>query len=133
MHILVAIAYCKVYDSYWKRFLMTTWIIFVGIMLGALIVIYLSRYLIADWIKKQIRKSKSDWAKNFNAIDSIFKTDGIFSLALLSFTIVPTFGINSYILGVICVSLLDYTIGTSFFIIEIILCVTMRCSIWQAT
>ena len=59
LHILVAIAYCKVYNSFWIGFLMATWVLFVGTMIGALIVIYLSRYLIADWLKKQIRKSKS--------------------------------------------------------------------------
>lgn len=59
LHILVAIAYCKVYHSYWIGFLMATWVLFVGTMIGALIVIYLSRYLIADWVKKQIKRSKS--------------------------------------------------------------------------
>lgn len=56
-HIIVAMAYCKVYQSFWKGFAVSVPVIFVGMMLGALVVIYLSRYLIADWIKKQIRKS----------------------------------------------------------------------------
>ena len=52
LHILVAIAYCKVFNSFWYGFLFATPVIFVGTMLGALVVLYLGRYLIADYIKK---------------------------------------------------------------------------------
>jgi hypothetical protein len=52
MHFVVAFAYCKVYNSFWIGFAVATPIIFVGCMLGALLAIILSRYLIANFIKK---------------------------------------------------------------------------------
>ena len=130
-HIIVAVAYCKVYDSFWKGFAISVPVIFVGMMLGALVVIYLSRYLIADWIKKQIRKSNNKYAKNFKVIDSMFVTNGILFVALLRLMWIP-YGLTSYLLGVTSVSVLDYMIGTTAIIVMIVLYVLLGCTIYQA-
>ena len=45
MHIIVAIAYCSVFDSFWEGFGVAVAVIFVGMMLGALCAILLSRFL----------------------------------------------------------------------------------------
>jgi uncharacterized membrane protein YdjX (TVP38/TMEM64 family) len=130
-HIIVAVAYCKVYHSFWIGFAVAVPVIFVGVMLGALVVIFLSRYLIADWIKKQLKKSKSDYAKNFKIIDSMFVTNGITFVALLRLMWIP-FGLVSYMIGVTSISVLDYMIGTTACIVMIILYVLLGCSIYQA-
>jgi len=130
-HIIVAIAYCKVYESFWKGFAISVPVIFAGMMLGALAVIYLSRYLIADWIKKQIRKSKSSYAKNFKVIDSMFVTNGILFVALLRLMWIP-FGLTSYLLGVTSISVVDYMLGTCAVIVMIVLYVLLGCTIYQA-
>ena len=52
MHFVVAFAYCKVYNSFWIGFAVATPIIFIGCMLGAFFAIILSKYLIANFIKK---------------------------------------------------------------------------------
>ena len=102
-----------------------------GMMLGALVVIYLSRYLIADWIKKQIRKSNNKYAKNFKVIDSMFVTNGILFVALLRLMWIP-YGLTSYLMGVTSVSVLDYMIGTTAIIVMIVLYVLLGCTIYQA-
>ena len=54
MHIIVAVAYCTVFNSFWTGFAVATSVIFVGLMLGALVAIILSRFLIANLIKRKI-------------------------------------------------------------------------------
>ena len=82
-HIMVAFAYCKAYNSFWLGFLMSTWIIFIGCMIGAFCAIILSRYIIADFIKRKLHKSKSVFGKKFKAVDQIFVTNGVFIVALI--------------------------------------------------
>ena len=62
----------------------------------------------------------------------MFKTDGILFVALLRLMFIP-YGLTSYVLGVTCVSVLDYMIGTSVYIVKIMLCVFIGCSIYQAS
>lgn len=62
----------------------------------------------------------------------MFITDGILFVALLRLAFIP-FGLTSYLLGVTSVSVFDYMVGTTVFIIQIILVVIMGCCIWQAT
>ena len=69
MHFVVAFAYCKVYNSFWIGFAVATPIIFVGCMLGALFAIILSRYLIANFIKKQILSSNGKFSQKFKVAD----------------------------------------------------------------
>lgn len=63
VHLMVAYAYCKVYDSFWLGFAMATSVIFVGCLLGAILAILLARFVIADYIKTKIEKSRSIHAK----------------------------------------------------------------------
>ena len=132
MHIIVAIAYCSVFDSFWKGFLVATSVIFVGMMLGALCAILLSRYLFAEFLKKKIAKSKHRYAKNFKVIDREFVTNGIVMVGLIRLMAI-NFGVVSYLLGVTSVSILDYMIGTTVSIVYIILFVLIGCTIWEAT
>ena len=46
----------------------------------------------------------------------MFKTDGILFVALLRLAFIP-FGLTSYLLGVTSVSVFDYMVGTTVFII----------------
>ena len=132
MHIIVAFAYCKVYGSFWLGFAVATPIVYVGVMLGALAAFLLSQYLFANYIKKKIKGSKSEFATKFRVVDKMFETDGILFVALLRLMMVP-FGIACYALGVTQVSLTDYLLGTSVYIINIIIYVLLGCSLYQAT
>ena len=62
----------------------------------------------------------------------MFLENGILFVALLRLMILP-YGIVSYLLGVTCISIWDYMIGTSAYIVKIALFVIMGCGIWQAT
>jgi uncharacterized membrane protein YdjX (TVP38/TMEM64 family) len=131
LHIIVAIAYCKVFHSFWYGFLFAVPVIFVGTMLGALVVLYLGRFLIADYIKKQINRSKREYAQKFKVVDSMFLANGILFVALLRLMFIP-FGLTSYLLGVTCISVFDYMVGTATYLIKIVLIVFLGCSIYQA-
>ena len=61
----------------------------------------------------------------------MFLANGILFVALLRLMFIP-FGLTSYLLGVTCISVFDYMVGTSTYIIKIILCVFLGCSIYQA-
>ena len=132
MHIIVAIAYCSVFDSFWEGFGVAVAVIFVGMMLGALCAILLSRFLLADFLKRKISKSKNKYAKSFKTIDKEFVTNGIIMVALIRLMAL-NFGVVSYLLGVTSVSILDYMIGTTATIVYIILFVLIGCTIWEAT
>ena len=132
LHIIVAFAYCKVYHSFWIGFAVATPIIFVGVMLGALFAFLLSVYLFASYIKRKLRKSKSDFAEKFRIVDKMFETDGILLVALFRLMFLP-FGLTCYILGVTQVSLVDYLIGSTAYLIKIIFCVILGCSLYQAS
>ena len=132
MHLIVAIAYCQAFDSFWKGFLVAVSVIFVGMMLGALCAILLSRFLFADFLKRKLAKNKHKYARNFRTIDKEFVTNGILMVALIRLMAV-NFGVVSYLLGVTSVSLIDYLIGTTATIVYIILFVLIGCTIWEAT
>ena len=68
-HLMVAFAYCKAYDSYWIGLFMSTWVIYVGCMIGAFFAIILSRFIIADFVAKKLHKSKSVIGKKFKVVD----------------------------------------------------------------
>ena len=131
-HIMVAFAYCKAYNSFWLGFLMSTWIIFIGCMIGAFCAIILSRYIIADFIKRKLHKSKSVFGKKFKAVDQIFVTNGVFIVALIRLMYIP-FGGTSYLLGITSISLWHYMIGTSFYLVMIMLVVLVGCSLYTAS
>lgn len=128
----MAFAYCKVYGSFWIGFAVAIPIVYVGVMLGALAAFLLSQYLFANYIKKKIKRSKSEFATKFRVVDKMFQTDGILFVALLRLMMVP-FGIACYALGVTQVSLVDYLLGTSVYIINIVIYVLLGCSLYQAT
>ena len=132
MDIIVAFAYCKVYSSFGLGFVVATPIIYVGVMFGALAAFLLSQYLFKNYIKKKLKRSKSEFCTKFRVIDKMFETDGIFFVALIRLTIVP-FGIACYFLGVTQVSLVDYLLGTSAYIVYIVINVLLGCSLYQAT
>ena len=51
LHLMVAYAYCTVYNNFWLGFLMASWIIFVASMLGAVIAFFLGKWLFANYIR----------------------------------------------------------------------------------
>ena len=61
----------------------------------------------------------------------MFLANGILFVALLRLMFVP-YGLTSYLLGVTCVTVADYMIGSSVYIVKIILIVFLGCSIYQA-
>ena len=63
----------------------------------------------------------------------MFVENGIILLGILRLMIIAPFGLTSYILGVTSVSIVDYMIGTSSTIIDIMLAAVIGCSIWMAT
>lgn len=132
LHLMVAFAYCKVYNDFWLGFLMATWIIFVASMLGAVIAYYLGKWLFADYIRRELDKSKSPRVKKWRIIDSMFITSGIMLVALLRLMFLP-FGLVSYMLGVTSVAFWDYFIGTLAVIVKVILIVLVGCTIWEAS
>ena len=131
VHLMVAYAYCKVYNSFWLGFSMATAVIFVGCLLGAIFAILLARFVIADYIKGKIEKSRSIHAKKFKIVDGMFVTDGILLVTLLRLMFIP-YGLVCYVLGVTAVTMCDYIIGTFAYIIKIALIVIVGCTIWQA-
>jgi len=60
----------------------------------------------------------------------MFLTSGILFVALIRLMFLP-FGVMSYALSLTCVSILDYMIGTSAAIVDIILTVLIGCTIWK--
>ena len=132
LHILVAFAYCKVFNSFWYGFLFATWVIFVGCMIGAFCAILLGRYLFADYIRGKIKKSKNVQMKKFRIVDGMFVTNGIFLVALLRLVFLP-FGLTCYFLAVTSIAILDYMIGTIFYLFKIMLIVLIGCSIYEAS
>ena len=132
VHIMVAFAYCKVYNDFWKGFLMATWIIFVGCLIGAIIAYWLGKYLFADYIRKKLDQSKSPKVKKWRIVDSLFVTNGILLVVLLRLMFLP-FGLVSYLLGVTSVAFWSYVIGTTAYIIKIALIVVVGCTIWEAS
>ena len=133
LHVVVAYAYSKVFHSYWKGFLVSVSIIFTGVMIGALCAILLSRYILATFIRRRIDKSNSKFAKNFKIIDKMFIENGIFLVAMLRLMIIAPFGLTSYLLGITSISIIDYMIGTTSSIVDIMLAAIIGCGIWQAT
>jgi uncharacterized membrane protein YdjX (TVP38/TMEM64 family) len=131
LHLMVAYAYCMVFNDFWYGFLFATWVIFVGCMLGALVVLFLGRYIIADYIRRKIDRSRSSFATKFRAVDTLFITNGILIVALLRLMFI-SFGLTSYVIAVTSISILAYMIGTSFYLIKIMLIVLVGCSIWKA-
>ena len=111
---------------------MATWVIFIGCMIGAFCAILLSRYLIADFIKRKLRRSKSVFGKKFKVVDKIFVTNGIFIVSLLRLMYIP-YGGTSYLLGVTSITLWHYMLGTSFYLIMIMLVVLVGCSLYAAS
>jgi uncharacterized membrane protein YdjX (TVP38/TMEM64 family) len=132
LHLMVAFAYCKVYNDFWLGFLMATWIIFTGCLIGAIIALYLGRVLFADYIRRQLDKSKSLRVKKWRIVDGMFVTDGILLVSLLRLMFIP-FGLTSYLLGVTSVSFWDYLIGSLVYLIKIALIVIVGCTIWEAS
>ena len=63
----------------------------------------------------------------------MFVENGIILVGMLRLMIIAPFGLTSYILGVTSVSIVDYMIGTSSTIIDIMLAAVIGCSIWMAT
>ena len=132
LHVIVAFAYCKVFHDIVKGFAVATTVIFVGVMLGALIAFLIGRYLLYEYVKKKVEKSKSPWAKKFKVADSMFAANGIILVGLLRLMFLP-FGITSYLLAITCLAILDYVIGNTFYIIKIMLFVTIGCTIYLAS
>lgn len=132
LHLMVAFAYCKVYNDFWLGFLMSTGIIFVASMIGATLAFFLGKWLFANYIRKKLDKSKSPRVKKWRVVDSMFITSGILLVALLRLMFIP-FGLVSYLLGVTSVAFWDYFIGTLAVIIKIMLIVLVGCTIWQAS
>lgn len=58
--------------------------------------------------------------------------NGILLVALIRLMFLP-FGFSSYLLGVTSVTLLDYMVGSSVYIVKIMLFVFLGCSIYQAS
>ena len=63
----------------------------------------------------------------------MFVENGLRLVGMLRLMIIAPFGLTSYILGVTSVSIVDYMIGTSSTIIDIMLAAVIGCSIWMAT
>ena len=63
----------------------------------------------------------------------MFVENGIILVGMLRLMIIAPFGLTSYILGVTSISIVDYMIGTSSTIIDIMLAAVIGCSIWMAT
>lgn len=131
LHLMVAYAYCKVYDSFWLGFLMATAVIFLGCFLGAIVAILLARFLFANYIKRKLDRSKSVNVRKWRIVDGMFVTDGIFLVTLLRLMFLP-YGLVCYLLGVTAVSLCDYILGTLVYIVKIALIVIVGCTVWQA-
>jgi uncharacterized membrane protein YdjX (TVP38/TMEM64 family) len=63
----------------------------------------------------------------------MFVENGIILVGMLRLMIIAPFGLTSYLLGVTSISIIDYMIGTTSIIIDIMLTAVIGCSIWQAT
>ena len=63
----------------------------------------------------------------------MFVENGIILVGMLRLMIIAPFGLTSYLLGVTSISIVDYMIGTTASIIDIMLTVVIGCSLWQAT
>lgn len=60
----------------------------------------------------------------------MFVENGIILVAMLRLMIIAPFGLTSYLLGVTSISIVDYMIGTTSSIIDIMLAAIIGCSIW---
>ena len=110
---------------------MGSFVVFLGCMVGGVAAFLLGRYLLADFIRRKIRKSKSPAMKKFRAVDGMFVTNGILLVALLRLIFLP-YGLVCYFLSVTSVSFIDYFIGTLFIIFKTVLICLIGCTIWEA-
>ena len=88
-------------------------------MLGGFVALMLSRYLFRDLVISQIKRSP--WlSKHFEAMNEILVEKGILSVGLLRITFFH-FGICSYVLGVTKISAMDFMIGTTTYLVNILM------------
>lgn len=114
--VMIGYTYAQVYDSQFWGFVVAVPIIYLGSLLGALTAFVISRYLLKDFIKDQIRES--EWLfSNFMLIDEILTSEGTKIVGLVRLTFAP-FGITSYIIGVSDVPLSHYMIGNLSYLIN---------------
>ena len=118
-HIMLGFTYSQVFQSQIKGFLFTVPIVEAGCLCGALSAFLLSRYLFKSFIKEQI--SHSEWlSSNFRAIDELLVTQGAQIVALVRVTFAP-FGLTSYLLGVTSISIWQFIIGTSSYLVNVLM------------
>jgi len=129
--ILCGFAYCKAFDSFGEGFAWALLASFIGIMLGSLCAFLLGRYLLSEFLNRKIRKSKSSIAKDWIVIDNMFITNGILFVALVRLMFLP-YGPTCYALSATSVTLLDYMLGSFFYVIKIAMLVVFGCSLYQA-
>lgn len=116
---LLGYTYSQVFNSYIKGYLFVLPIIFVGCMGGSFAALMLSRYLFRDMVISQIKRSP--WlSKNFEAINEILKEKGALSVGLLRLTFFH-FGICSYVLGVTEISAVNFMLGTTTYVVNIMM------------
>ena len=130
--LLASFAYAKAFDSFVIGLVIAVPVIFVGVMSGALIALINGRYLFADYIKRKIKRSNDPKVKHFKIVDGMFKERGILFVGLIRLMMLP-FGVMCYSLGVTSVSVIDYMLGSSFYIIKILIFSILGCSIYSAT
>ena len=56
-HLFIGYTYAQVFKSVWKGYLFAIPVVWAGCMSGAFFAFLISRYLVKDFIKEQIRKS----------------------------------------------------------------------------
>lgn len=108
---------------------MAIWVILLGCLIGSLLALLLGRYIIANYIRREIKRSKGEWSKRFEVIDSMFVSEGILLVAMLRLIFIP-FGLTSYLLGITGLSIFDFLIGTLFYAVRIAFDVLIGCTIY---
>lgn len=116
LSIALGFAYTRAFDHAITGYFFGLFFISIGIILGGIVALLLSRYLFSKIIKRTCLSRH----KSFLAIDAVITNEGWKTVFLLRMTPVP-YAVISYLLGITGIKLKDYAIGSLSVIIHICL------------
>ena len=125
---VLGFTYSQIFKSPYKGFFISLPIAFIGCLIGSIINLFISRYLLKDCILSWANK-KPWFKKHFAAMDEILKENGIKSMALIRLSVFP-FSTSSYFYGITSINPMHYIIGSCTFSIRLALSIYLGCRLY---
>jgi len=125
---VLGFTYSQIFKSPYKGFLISLPIAFIGCLIGSVINLFISRYLLKDCILSWANK-KPWFKKHFEAMDAILQENGIKSMALIRLSVLP-FSTSSYFFGITSIKPWHYIIGSCTFVVRLSLSIYLGCRLY---